>query len=327
VGRVWIVGAGVVGEATGKGLINKGNDVIFIDKVPDVVARLTDAGFKSISFEEVEQDNFEPPDIVMFCIQTPLKIDGSVNLDYLAEGIETYSKYLKNHFSGKYHVVVIRSTVPPLTSKDKIIPLIETYSGLKVGEDFGLCMQPEFLRAVHCEEDFLKPKAIVIGEFDKCSGDYLESLYQNFKAPVIRVDLTTAEFVKYVNNCFNATKISFANQIWLIGQRLGLDVNSILNISVQTTEGYWNPSYGTVGGQPFGGACLMKDVEGFNNFASQIDMDVPLLRAAVEVNKQMYALAEEGVVPHATDERPSQLDRFPGHGIEKTIENVKKLIV
>ncbi len=196
---------------------------------------------------------------------------------------------------------------------------------MKVGKHFGLCMQPEFLRAVHCEEDFLEPKAIVIGEYDKCSGDYLESLYQNFKAPVIRVDLTTAEFIKYVNNCFNATKISFANQIWLIGQRLGLDVNSILNISVQTTEGYWNPRYGIVGGQPFGGACLMKDVEGFNNFASQIDIDVPLLRAAVEVNKQMYALAEEGVVPHATDERPLELNMLPSHGIEKIIENLKKI--
>ena len=69
----------------------------------------------------------------------------------------------------------------------------------------------------------------------------------------------------------------------------------------------------------------MKDVEGFNNFASQIDIDVPLLRAAVEVNKQMYALAEEGVVPHATDERPLELNMLPSHGIEKIIENLKKI--
>ena len=73
-----------------------------------------------------------------------------------------------------------------MTTKEKIIPLIETYSGLKVGKDFGLCMQPEFLRSVHCEEDFLKPTAIVIGEFDKGSGDHLETFYQNFNAPVIR---------------------------------------------------------------------------------------------------------------------------------------------
>ena len=323
--KVWIVGAGVVGEATGKGLITKGHDVTFIDKIPDVVRRLTDSGFKSISFEQVEQNNPELPDVIMFCIQTPLKIDGSVNLDYLTEGIETYSKYLKENFTGKYHVIVIRSTVPPLTTKEKIIPLIETYSGLKVGKDFGLCMQPEFLRAVHCEEDFLKPKAIVIGEFDKCSGDNLETFYHNFNAPVIRVDLTTAEFVKYVNNSFNATKISFANQIWLIGQKLGLDVNSILNISVQTTEGYWNPRYGIIGGQPFGGACLMKDVQGFNNFANKIDVDVPLLQAAVEVNRRMNSLAQEGVVPHATDERPTEADLPPAINVDETFEKLKKI--
>src|SRR6266498_2336453 len=121
--RVWIVGAGVVGVATGKGLINKGNDVIFIDKVPEVVTRLTDAGFKSISFEELELDNLEIPDITMFCIQTPLKDDSSVDLDHLTQGIVTYSKYLKRKFAGKYHVIVIRSTVPPLTSREKILPL------------------------------------------------------------------------------------------------------------------------------------------------------------------------------------------------------------
>jgi UDPglucose 6-dehydrogenase len=323
--KVWVVGAGIVGEATGKGLINKGNDVTFIDKVPDVVSTLTEAGFKSFSFEEVEHDGLEIPDIAMFCIQTPLKSDGSVNLDYLAEGFVTYSKFLKKKFTGKYHVIVVRSTVPPLTTKEVIIPLIETFSGLKVGRDFGLCMQPEFLRTINCEEDFLKPKAIVIGEYDKCSGDYLEALYQNFKAPMIRVDLITAEFGKYVNNCFNATKISFANEIWLIGQKLGLDVNSILSISALTAEGYWNPKYGTIGGQPFGGPCLMKDIEGFSNFASQIDIDVPLLQAAVEVNRRMEALSEEGVVPHATVEKPSHLGLSPRYGKENTIENVKQV--
>jgi UDPglucose 6-dehydrogenase len=323
--NVWIVGAGIVGEATGKGLINKGNDVVFIDKVSGVVRRLSDAGFKSFSFVDVEQDGLEIPDIAMFCIQTPLKSDASVNLDYLAEGLVTYSKFLKKKFTGKYHVIVIRSTVPPLTTKETIIPLIETYSGLKVGRHLGLCMQPEFLRTLHGEEDFLKAKAVVIGEYDKCSGDYLESLYENFGAPVIRVDLITAEFVKYVNNCFNATKISFANEIFLIGQKLGLDVNSILSISALTTEGYWNPKYGTVGGQPFGGPCLMKDIEGFSNFANKIDIDVPLLRAAVEVNRKMKALAEEGVVPHATVEKPSHLGPSPRYGIEKAVENLKQI--
>jgi len=321
--RVWIIGAGVVGQATGKGLIEKGNDIIFIDKVPSVVARLTDAGLKSISWEALQLESLSMPDITMFCIQTPLKNNSSVNLDYLTEAIVNYSKYMKKNFSGNYHLIVIRSTVPPSTSNEKILPLIEKYSGLKAGRDFGLCMQPEFLRAIHGEDDFLRPKAIVIGEYDVGSGDYLESLYQNFEAPVIRVDLITAEFVKYVNNCFNATKISFANQMWLIGRRLGLDVNSALNVSVLTTEGYWNPSYGTVGGQPFGGTCLMKDIQGFNNFASELDVDVPLLDAAVEVNKRMKKLAEEGVVPHATVEKPSHLS-----GLEKERqENLKKVTV
>ena len=315
--RVWIIGAGVVGQATGKGLIKKGNDVIFIDKVPSVVAKLTDSGLKSISWEALQLENLSMPDITMFCIQTPLKNNSHVNLDYLTEAIVNYSKYMKKNYSGKYHLIVIRSTVPPSTSDKKLLPLLEKYSGLKAGKDFGLCMQPEFLRAINCEDDFLRPKAVVIGQYDERSGDNLQSLYQNFEAPVIRVDLLMAEFVKYVNNCFNATKISFANQMWLIGQKLGLDVNSILGISVLTTEGYWNPNYGTVGGQPFGGTCLMKDIQGFNKFASELDVDVPLLHAAVEVNKRMKQLAEEGVVPHATVEKPSHSSSLERERLEK----------
>ena len=101
------------------------------------------------------------------------------------------------------------------------------------GRDFGLCMEPEFLRSHSSENDFLNPRITVIGEFDKQSGDVLEKLYADrFEGQIFRVDLKTAEFMKYVHNCFNAAKISFSNEMWLIGEKLGIkDPNLALEIS------------------------------------------------------------------------------------------------
>ena len=146
-----------------------------------------------------------------------------------------------------------------------LLPLIKKYSGLKVGADFGLCMHPEFLRTVSAEKDYLNPRTTIIGQYDSKSGDFLEDICSVFGGEKIRVDLDMAEFMKFIHNCFNATKISFSNEMWQLGRSIGLDANLALRLVAKTAEGLWNPNYGLIGGQPYGGRCLPKDIEGFES--------------------------------------------------------------
>lgn len=295
--RILIIGSGVIGQATGKGLAKKGHKVIFVDTNIHVVKKLCQEGFDARLPDKFEDVSAE---ITMFCVPTPSNDDGSINLDYIIEAVANYGKWLGRKGKDGWSLVVVRSTVLPGTTRKILIPLLEKSSGFTASKDFGVCVQPEFLRARSSEDDFLHPWVTVIGEMDKSSGDVLAEIYTNFGSRVFRVDLETAEFVKYVSNCFNATKISFSNEMWLLGQKLGIDANLALEIAVNSAEGYWNPYYGTVGGQPYGGSCLPKDTKGLEVFAKEIGINMPLLSAVILVNSRMEELAKQGVVPLAT---------------------------
>jgi UDPglucose 6-dehydrogenase len=307
--NIMIIGSGVVGQATGKGFAKKGNNIVFVDTKVKKIEELLNEGFIAYLPEDLEKQEIKENlnlDVVMFSVSTPEADDSSVNLDRIVNAVTSYAKWIKlkannnnnnNNNNSKYHapLVVIRSTVLPGATEKILLPLIEKHSGMKVGQDFGfgLCMQPEFLRATSAEKDFLTPPMIVIGQYDKYSGDILQEIYSDFGCQIVRVDIRTAEFMKYVHNCFNATKISFANEMWLLGQRLSIDSNRALELAVKSAEGYWNPAYGTVGGWPYGGACLPKDTKGLLEFTKEIGVDMPLLSATIEVNSKIAKLKEE----------------------------------
>jgi len=192
---------------------------VFVDISIETIKRLCQEGFESRLPNEM--DNVAAQ-ISMVCVSTPPRDSGEVNLDYIISAITNLGKWLKQR-KNVWHLVVIRSTVPPGTTRKVLLPILEKYSGLTAGKDFGLCMQPEFLRAKSSEEDFSHPWVTVIGELDRRSGDVLAEIYSDFGSKTFRVDLETAEFVKYTHNCFNATKISFSNEIRMVGQKLGID--------------------------------------------------------------------------------------------------------
>src|SRR4029077_8723102 len=137
-----IIGAGVVGQATGRGLIKKGHDVILVDRKHEIVKSLKKCGFAAYLPDSVPEN--VDADVAMFCVSTPTKEDGQVDLSYIRNAIMNHSKWLKNKKNSHGHLLVIRSTVPPGTTRDILLPLIEFYSGMKVGGTLGLCMQPEF---------------------------------------------------------------------------------------------------------------------------------------------------------------------------------------
>ena len=205
--RIAIVGSGFVGQACGKGFAKHGNDITFIDINKEKVTQLRSEGFKAFQPKEYKTIT---TDCTMFSVYTPTE-DGRAIFDYLEEALEDFGKRLKKH--DDYHIMVIRSTTLPGYTRDRFIPIVEQASGKKAGVDFGVCMQPEYLRQATAQADFDRPWFTLIGEIDQKSGDAIEALYKPFHSPIQRCSLEEAEIQKYIHNVYNAVKIGFFNEI------------------------------------------------------------------------------------------------------------------
>jgi UDPglucose 6-dehydrogenase len=280
--KIAIIGAGVVGQATGKGFVKSGHTVIFVDINKNVLTKLRAEHYEVSSLDDLDKlDN----EITILCLPTPSN-HGVVDLSY----IESVLPHLGEKLSliNKYHLIVFRSTVPPETTEN-FIRSLENISNKKAGEDFGVCFNPEFLRQISSEKDFLQPWSIVIGAQDRRSENMLLNLYGNIiyknNTPVIITDLKTAEMIKYAQNLYNAAKISFANEIWTVCRKLGINSDIVMEAVAQSAEGMWNPRYGIHGGYAYKGNCLPKDTEAFLTFARQaLQLEMPLLQSILKIN-------------------------------------------
>jgi UDPglucose 6-dehydrogenase len=264
-----------------------GNEVIFHDINNEKLALLKGQGYKVTEdiLEAIKDSN-----VSFICVQTPL-VDGEFDFSYLRKAAIDVARALRE--KDEYHVVVVRSTVLPSSTRTKIIPILEEHSELKAGKDFGVCMNPEFLRQTTALQDFLNPHRIVIGELDKKSGDPLELLYSPYNVPIFRTDLETAEMIKYVANCFLATKISFFNEIYIICRELGFNPHFISEIvALDPRIG----KYGIYGGRPFGGDCLPKDLRALISFVETKKLNPKLLTAALHINKNMAEMCSKGEI-------------------------------
>ena len=275
--KITIIGSGFVGIALGKGLIDLGNEVIFYDVVNKNLPNFTN----DINYA------IKSSDISFVCVPTPTNDKGEIDLSYVKEAAKNIGNALAK---SSYHVVVIKSTVVPQTTENEVIPLLENYSGKKIGE-FGVCMNPEFLTEIAnswtdeptFNKNFFNEDRIVIGEYDKKSGDVLEELYEPIDKQIFRTDLKTAELIKYASNCMLSTKISYWNEIFLICKELSIDSQTIANIvGLDPRIG----RYGTIHGKAFGGKCLPKDLKAFVNFAESYHK-VKLLKAVDDINEEM----------------------------------------
>jgi len=276
--KIAVVGSGFVGSATGKGLSKHGNKITFIDVVPEKLAQLREEGFEAFSPEEYPAIT---TDVTMFCVPTPTQGD-KIQMTYIKAAVEQFAERLKNH--NGYHVAVIRSTVPPKTTRKFVLPLIEKVSGKKAGKDFGLCMQPEYLREVTAEQDYARPWFQLIGEYDERSGDVLEKILRKFDAPIERMSLEEAEFQKYVHNVYNAVKIAFFNEMRVIGNKEGWNTDAVFRATAESCEGIWNPMYGLRDFGPFDGSCLPKDTRALLQWGDTMGYDLGILRSVVVEN-------------------------------------------
>ncbi len=175
--KIAIVGSGVVGQATGMGFALQDHNTLFHDIDEKKLLSLSAKGYEtSSSIEEAVQDS----EIIFVCVPTPT-LNKKVDVSYLWSAAKSIGAGLKR--AKHFPVVAFRSTAPPQTTRTQLVPILQDASGLEAGYDFGVCMNPEFLREKSPLDDFLHPDRIVIGELDKKSGDILEKAYSSFNCP------------------------------------------------------------------------------------------------------------------------------------------------
>jgi GDP-mannose 6-dehydrogenase len=222
-------------------------------------------------------------EISLICVGTPSNDNGSLKLTY----IENVCREIGQGIAHKqdYHVVVVRSTVLPNTVHSRVIPVLEAASGKTAGRDFGVCMNPEFLREGSAIADYDQPSLIVIGELDSRSGDLVEAMYEKVDAPSVRTSIQTSEMVKYANNAFHALKIVFANEIGNICKAHAVDGQEVMEIfcrdkRLNISDAYLKPGFA------FGGSCLPKDLRALMYDAKTNDIECPVLGEVLNSNQQ-----------------------------------------
>lgn len=265
-------------------LINAGHSPIVEADIGEIVAAMVKAG--RLRATDNTEEAICSTDVSFVCVGTPSQPNGNLDLRYIRRVCEMIGRALKTK-AGR-HTVVIRSTILPGTMRQIVIPVLEECSGKKAGADFGLCNNPEFLREGSAVKDFNAPPKTVIGELDQSSGDMLASLYAKLDAPLIRTDLQTAEMVKYVDNCWHALKIGFANEVGNLSKSLSIDAHDVMKIFCQDKKlnisaAYLSPGFA------FGGSCLPKDLRALMYTAKLHDLELPIMKSILQSNELQVA--------------------------------------
>jgi GDP-mannose 6-dehydrogenase len=191
--------------------------------------------------------------------------------------------------------VVIRSTMLPGTMRDVVIPTLEASSGRRAGVEFGVCINPEFLREGTAVHDYFHPPKTVVGEINRASGDLVVGLYAKLAAPLVRTDIQTAEMVKYADNCWHALKVGFANEIGSLCKALEVDSHRVMDIFCQDTKLNLSPYY-LKPGFAFGGSCLPKDLRAMLYKAKTVDVALPILAAVLPSNERQIERGVQAVI-------------------------------
>ncbi|MCK6371935.1 MAG: nucleotide sugar dehydrogenase [Gammaproteobacteria bacterium] len=261
-------------------LINTGRSPIVEQGLEDLIAAAVAAG--RLRAVTGPTPAIADSDLTFVCVGTPSESNGSLDLRFVRSVCEEIGACLRA--KGRYHVVVIRSTILPGTMRSVVIPAIEAASGLVAGRDFGVCNNPEFLREGTAIHDYDHPPKTVIGMVDERAGADLRGLYEKLTAPMICTAIETAEMVKYVDNVWHALKVGFANEIGSICKCLDIDSHDVMDIFCQDRKLNISPYY-LKPGFAFGGSCLPKDVSALSYEANRLDLQLPILGSIMDSNR------------------------------------------
>ncbi len=267
-------------------IINTGKSPIVEEGISELIADVVNAGRLRATTDSKRA--ILDSDLSLVCVGTPSNPNGSLDLRHVKQVCLEIGSALKS--KGERHVVVIRSTMLPGTIENTVVPALEETSGKKAGSDFGICINPEFLREGSSLKDFHAPPFTLIGADDEITALIVRDLYARIDAPVFVTSLKTAEMVKYVCNCFHALKVSFANEVGNICKGLRIDSHEVMRIFCQDTKLNLS-SYYLKPGFAFGGSCLPKDLRAVNYKAKELDLEVPVLAAILQSNRQQIERA------------------------------------
>lgn len=272
-------------------LINRGQAPILEERIGELTAEMVASGALRATSDIAAA--IAGTDISLVCVGTPSAPNGSLSTQYLERVAEQIGSAIRN--KSTRHTVVFRSTMLPGTCLRVLIPILERASGLVAGEDFGVAVNPEFLREGTSVRDFFAPPKTVIGQLDATSGDLLAELYSGLPGEVFRVAIPVAEMVKYADNAFHGLKIGFANEIGAICHAIGLDSHDVMDVFLADTKlnvsaAYLRPGFA------FGGSCLPKDLRGLVYAAQRSDVSVPILSNVLTSNDTHLRRAIDAVV-------------------------------
>lgn len=298
--KIAIVGTGYVGLVTGTCFAEMGNEVICVDidqskvdllksgKLPIyepglVVFLERNQREERINFTTSLKDAIEQSDVIFLALPTPANEDGSADLSYVLH----VAKEMTSLING-YKVVVNKSTVP-IGTADKVRAVFES-AGLRVGQDFDVVSNPEFLREGVAVKDFMKPDRVVIGASNERAAKMMRQLYEPFVHggnPILIMDERSAEMTKYAANAFLATKITFMNEIANLCERTGANVDLVrrgIGSDVRIGKEF------LYAGMGFGGSCFPKDVKALSHTAEIYGYDFKILKSVLTVNAQQQVI-------------------------------------
>lgn len=308
--KLSVFGLGYVGCVSAACFAKEGHEVVGVDVSPTKVeiinngkSPIVESGIGELIGEMVAQkrlrattasaEAIRDSEISLVCVGTPSNPNGSLDLTYIKRVCKEIGAALEG--KSERHTIVMRSTMLPGTIESIVIPTLEIYSGKKAERDFGVCVNPEFLREGTSLKDFYSPPFTLIGAETEETAMIVRRLYSGVDAPCLVVAVKAAEMVKYACNCFHALKVSFANEIGNVCKELGIDSHEVMNVFCHDTKLNLSPYY-LKPGFAFGGSCLPKDLRAIAYKAKELDVETPLLSSVLQSNRQQVERAIEMVL-------------------------------
>ncbi|HKA25518.1 MAG TPA: nucleotide sugar dehydrogenase [Candidatus Eisenbacteria bacterium] len=296
--NIAVFGLGYVGSVTSACLASLGHRVTGVDisehKVADIKAGrspIVERDLSGLIEENVAARRLtattdatagvKDADLILVCVGTPSRDDGSLDLAHAVHAAAQVGKALAAHPHPA--VVVFRSTMLPGSVESVLVPAIEAASRLTWGKDFGVCYNPEFLREGTAVADFFEAPYTILGVREEREAEPVAALYKKLPGDLHTVDLRTAEMLKYVNNCFHALKVAFANEVGRLCQRESIDSHEVMRLMCMDTKLNLSPYY-LRPGFAFGGSCLPKDLRAITHRARERNLDLPVFNAVLRSN-------------------------------------------
>lgn len=300
---VTVFGLGFVGLTTALGFAHLGYEVYGIDvdaerkgKIRNGEIPFLEPHMQNVLQEHLNKNFFVTDDVedsiskseyIFYCVGTPYGKQGSADLTYLFSAIDTtIDAITKTNSKEKRRVLVTKSTIPPSTTAEKVLPYVMGKG--TVSDNIGVANNPEFLREGHCWEDFIGADRIVLGCNDDVSAEMLKKLYEPMNIPILCVSHSTGEFVKYLSNTLLATMISYSNEMSQVADAIGgIDVADAFQILHMDKR--WNncnmASY-VYPGCGYGGYCLPKDTSALLAQAEAKGYEPKILKNVIQMNTE-----------------------------------------